>query len=225
VSLGLLLIGLGSLLQGSWIFSKALVAQVLLRRAWSAARSGDARARPWPWADTWPVARLLSPARGVDLIVLEGATGSSIAFGPGHIQGSAAPGSAGNVALAGHRDTHFRFLERLEPGEPLWLELPNGAVQRYQVQSQNVVDEHDTWLLQAPGQWLTLVTCYPFDAPLTGGPLRYVVRASPADEPRVQGSAKDARAPVTERQATAPAQARGAQFGAVSHKPAMGDDR
>jgi sortase A len=182
LALGLLLVGLGLLLQGSWIFSKALLAQVLLRRAWAAERSGDDRARPWPWADTWPVARLLSPARGVDLIVLEGATGSSIAFGPGHIQGSAPPGAAGNVALAGHRDTHFRFLERLEPGEPLWLELPDGALQRYEVQSEQVVDEHDTELVQASGQWLTLVTCYPFDAPLAGGPLRYVVRARLAGE-------------------------------------------
>ena len=185
MALGLLLLGLGSVAQGSWIFSKALLAQVLLRRAWAAARAGDERARPWPWADTWPVARLLSPAHGVDLVVLEGATGSSIAFGPGHIQGSAAPGAEGNVALAGHRDTHFRFLERLEPGEPLWLESTNGTVQRYEVESESVVDEHDTQLLQAAGQWLTLVTCYPFAAPLAGGPLRYVVRARPVEELRV----------------------------------------
>lgn len=182
LALGLLLLGLGGVLQGSWIFCKAAFAQVLLRRAWAEARAGDQRARPWPWADTWPVARLVSPARGVDLIVLEGATGSSIAFGPGHIQGSALPGSLGNVALAGHRDTHFRFLQQLEPGEQLWLELPSGAVQRYEVQSESVVDEKDTRLLEASGQWLTLVTCYPFDAAIPGGPLRYVVRARPARE-------------------------------------------
>ena len=179
IVLGLLLLGLAAVLQGSWIFCKAAFAQVLLRRAWAEARAG-AQARPWPWADTWPVARLLSPARGVDLIVLEGATGSSIAFGPGHIQGSAPPGAPGNVALAGHRDTHFRFLQQLQPGEALWLELPNGAVRRYEVQSESVVDERDTRLLEAPGSWLTLVTCYPFDAAIPGGPLRYVVRARPA---------------------------------------------
>jgi sortase A len=185
LALGFALLGLASVAQGSWIFSKALLAQVLLRRAWAAASAGEQRARPWPWADTWPVARLLSPAQGIDLIVLEGATGSSTAFGPGHILGSAPPGAEGNVALAGHRDTHFRFLAQLEPGDPLWLELPNGAVQRYEVQTESVVDEHDTRLLQATGHWLTLVTCYPFDAPIAGGPLRYVVRASPVEEVRV----------------------------------------
>jgi sortase A len=175
----LLSIGFVCFVQGTWIFSKALVAQVLLRRAWMAARAGEERPRAWPWADTWPVARLLSPAHGADLIVLEGANGSSLAFGPGHVQGTPLPGTPGNVGLAGHRDTHFRFLRELEPGEALWLELPDGSVRRYTVEDARVVDERDTRLLAEPGQWLTLVTCYPFDAPVAGGPLRYVVRAQP----------------------------------------------
>jgi len=179
----LLLLGGACLLRGSWIFAKAALAQLLLRQAWAATRAGDARARPWPWADTWPVARLRSPERRVDLIVLEGATGSSTAFGPGHLIGTAAPGTPGNVALAAHRDTHFRFLRDLTPGEPLWLELPDGRSERYTVQRTSVVDERDTRLLQAPGEWLTLITCYPFDAPLPGGPLRYVVQARPALSP------------------------------------------
>jgi sortase A len=175
----LLLLGASCLVGGSWIYAKAAVAQLLLRRAWSAIRAGDARARPWPWADTWPIARLLSPMRRVDLVVLEGATGSSTAFGPGHILGTASPGEPGNVALAAHRDTHFRFLRDLAPGEPLWLELPDGRLLAYAVESARVVDERDTRLLQTPGSWLTLVTCYPFDAAVPGGPLRYVVQARP----------------------------------------------
>lgn len=180
VCAGLLLLGAACLVRGSWIFTKAAVAQLLLRRAWSATRAGDEQARPWPWADTWPVARLLSPARHVDLVVLEGATGASTAFGPGHILGTPLPGASGNVALAAHRDTHFRFLRDVTRGEALFIELPDGRVQRYAVQSASIVDERDTRLLQTPGNWLTLVTCYPFDAAVPGGPLRYVVRARPA---------------------------------------------
>jgi sortase A len=175
----LVVLGLLSLGQGSWIFGKAALAQLLLRRAWASARAGDIRVRPWPWADTWPVARLVSREHGVDLIVLEGATGSSTAFGPGHIQGTAPPGEAGNVGLAGHRDTHFRFLQGLQPGEPLWLELPSGKARRFRVASARVVDQTDTSALEQPGDWLTLVTCYPFDTPLPGGHLRYVVQARP----------------------------------------------
>jgi sortase A len=95
------------------------------------------------------------------------------------VLGTPLPGTDGNVALAAHRDTHFRFLRDVQPGEELWLELPSGMVQRYQVQTLSVVDERDTRLLETPGSWLTLVTCYPFDALVPGGPLRYVVQARP----------------------------------------------
>jgi sortase A len=175
----LLLLGVLSLGQGSYIYAKAALAQVLLRQAWAAARDGAEQARPWPWADTWPVARLLSPQHDVDLIVLEGATGNSTAFAPGHVLGTPLPGALGNVALAAHRDTHFRFLRDVQPGEALLLELADGSVQHYQVHTLSVVDERDTRLLETPGSWLTLVTCYPFDALVPGGPLRFVVQAKP----------------------------------------------
>jgi sortase A len=174
-----LLLGLSALtfVQGTWIYGKALVAQMLLRHAWNEAQSGESRARPWPWADTWPVARLISPAHAVDLIVLEGATGETTAFGPGRIEGTARPGEAGNLGLAGHRDTHFAFLRDVEPGDALWLELPSGSQQRYEVSRSKIIDESEVEALEAEGEWLTLVTCYPFDAPVSGGPLRYVVQA------------------------------------------------
>lgn len=177
--LALLVLGVLSLGQGSYIYAKAALAQVLLRQAWVEARAGAEQARPWPWADTWPVARLLSPEHQVDLIVLEGATGNSTAFAPGHVIGTPLPGAPGNVALAAHRDTHFRFLRDVQRGQPLWLELRDGSLQRYEVQTLSVVDERDTRLLETPGSWLTLVTCYPFDAVVPGGPLRYVVQAKP----------------------------------------------
>lgn len=178
-ALSLLLLALGALLclSAGRIYAKATLAQVLLHGAWLEARAGDARPRPWPWADMWPVARLRSPAHDVDLIVLEGATGSSTAFGPGHIIGTAAPGAEGNVGIAAHRDTHFAFLERVTLGEELRLELPDGRQRAFAVESMRVVHQRDTASLTAEGDRLTLVTCYPFRAPIPGGPLRYVVQA------------------------------------------------
>jgi sortase A len=41
-----------------------------------------------------------------------------------------------------------------------------------------IVDRRDTSVLTtSPGPTLTLITCYPFDAVVPGGPLRYVVVA------------------------------------------------
>jgi len=102
-----------------------------------------------------------------------------MAFGPGHLSRSAAPGSAGNVALAGHRDTHFRFLRDLRPGDEILLEAAAGPARRYRVTETAVVDFHDRRPLAASLEpVLTLITCYPFDAIVPGGPLRYVVRAA-----------------------------------------------
>lgn len=178
VALVLALAGLGVAARAAWIPAKAGLAQVLLHHAWERARAGEARPAPWPWADTWPVARLTAPARGRTVYVLAGASGRTLAFGPGHVAGTARPGTVGNSALAGHRDTHFAFLKELEPGEELVLETADGGVFRYQVSDALVVHESETWVLEpVPDRVLTLVTCHPFDAVIPGGAMRYVVRA------------------------------------------------
>jgi sortase A len=164
----------------AWIPVKAQVAQVLLRRAWTQTRHGAAAVRPWPWADTWPVGRLRAPRYGVDQIVLAGASGSSLAFAPGHVDGTALPGQCGNCVLGGHRDTHFRFLARLQPGDRLELEGADGALQHFVVRATQILHRNDTFVLVDGEPQLTLITCYPFDAVVPGGPLRFVVWAEMA---------------------------------------------
>lgn len=167
---------------GAAIHAKAVLAQHLLREAWDRTVSGETRVRPWPWADTWPVARLRVEGHGVDQIVLAGATGSSLAFGPGHVDGTAQPGDDGNTVIGGHRDTHFGFLAELEPGEELWLEDAGGGQRRYRVTDLRIVDHRDSGVVVDTAlPTLTLVTCYPFDAVVPGGPLRYVVTAVEGD--------------------------------------------
>jgi sortase A len=169
--------GVALLCASGWIHVKAALAQLLLEHAWRSARAGQP-APPWPWADTLPLARLRAPAQGVELIVLAGATGRSLAFGPGHVDGSARPGSPGNVVLVGHRDTHFRFLRELSSRDLLVLEGADGRRRRYAVEDTRVTDASDASPLDPAGPArLTLITCWPFDAPVPGGPLRYVVTA------------------------------------------------
>ena len=83
------------------------LAQVLLDRAWSRAQSEAEPQRPWPWADTWPVARIGASQLDRPLIVLAGAHGASLAFAPGHLDGTPRPGATGNSVVAGHRDGSF----------------------------------------------------------------------------------------------------------------------
>ncbi len=175
----LLALGFWNLGQGAYIPAKAWLAQELMQRAWLRVTAGDDRAAPWPWADTWPVARLSAEGRDVDLIVLAGGSGRTLAFGPGHLEASALPGEAGNTVIAGHRDTHFAFLRDVEAGELLGLESIDGERHVYQVTGTDVVDSRTGSLVLDTGvATLTLVTCYPFDTLEPGGPYRYVVTAS-----------------------------------------------
>ena len=173
-----LCLGFWQLGQGTYIPAKAWLAQELMQHAWLRARRNVERPAPWPWADTWPVARLTTSSRDVDLIVLEGGSGRTLAFGPGHLSASAMPGETGNAIIAGHRDTHFRFLRDVEIGDLIGLESARGQRHVYQVIGADIVDSRrGSLLLDTDTAMLTLVTCYPFEAAEAGGPLRYVVTA------------------------------------------------
>lgn len=173
----LMLGGACLLVDGGWIYLKAELAQLLLERSWQEMQATARPSRPWPWADTWSVARLRVPTRGVDQIVLAGDSGRTLAFGPGHTTGSAMPGESGSVVISGHRDTHFRFLQELGPGDEIHLQTANGRY-RYRVQGTRLLDIHRHKLVSDPdSKRLHLVTCFPFDSVVSGGPLRYVVDA------------------------------------------------
>ncbi len=172
-----LLAGAGwNLGQAGYLHAKAWLAQRLIDRAWS---QDEGPARPWPWADMRPVARLAAPRIHQALYVLSDASDRSLAFGPGVWQGD--PARTGeSVVLAGHRDTHFALLQQLVVGDTLTLALPNGAVHRYRVRAMHVIDTRDQSLVLTPESGeLILATCYPFDAINPGGPLRYIVVAEP----------------------------------------------
>ena len=70
------------------------------------------------------VALLQIPAIGLSQFVVEGTGTDDLAKGPGHYSGTAAPGQAGNVAIAGHRTTHgapFYNISALKPGDTIYL--------------------------------------------------------------------------------------------------------
>ena len=174
----LLCLGFWQLGQGAYIPAKAWFAQELMLRAWGRAVEDDDRQVPWPWADTWPVARLSAKSGDVDLIVLAGGSGRTLAFGPGHLSASSLPGELGNSVIAGHRDTHFNFLRDVEIGESLVIEKIGGRKHLYKVIGIDVVDSRrGSLLLDTDAAILSLVTCYPFDSREAGGPMRYVVTA------------------------------------------------
>ncbi|MDX1381348.1 MAG: class GN sortase [Xanthomonadales bacterium] len=165
------------LLQAAWIPAKAELAQVLLWRAWAQTRADGQPHRPWPWADTWPVAVLRADRFGIRQAILDGASGRNLAFGPVALPGNG-DGSRDWV-LSAHRDTHFAWLRDVRQGERLVIETRAGR-RAYRVTGMDIVDSRESVLVRdATADRLTLVTCWPFDALDPGGPLRYVVTALP----------------------------------------------
>jgi sortase A len=177
VRVSLLLAGALLVGQGAWIHLKAALGQWLVARAWSEQLASGGHPAPWPWADTWPVARLSVEKQGLSQFVLANASGRNMAWGPTHVAPSALPGLPGHSVISGHRDTHFSFLQEVDPGDILSVENADGVV-HYEVVLTEIMDVRSEQLsLDPDGQWLTLVTCYPFDAVTAGGPLRYAVHA------------------------------------------------
>ena len=170
--------GLACFGSGIYIYAKAALAQALLHSAWTRSQDSGMPVQPWPWADMHPVARLIAPGRDADVLVLSGASGRTLAFGPAVVSGSANPGSPGNSVITAHRDTHFRFLQRISAGDTLVVEGRDGARRHFRVRRTYVADFRALNIpRETPQPTLTLVTCYPFDAINPGGPLRYVVVA------------------------------------------------
>ena len=169
---------------GAWIHIKAFIAQTLLETAWTDTLNGQKEVKPWPWADTWPVSRLTVPRLGISRIVLAGASGESLAFGPGLLFNTAGSGQPGNTVIAGHRDTHFRFLRYLQKNDLLLLQTANNITQSYRVVETVITSKTQTGYIEETDEdVLTLITCYPFDAVIPGGPLRYIVIAKRLQPP------------------------------------------
>ena len=168
---------------GLYLQMKALLAQVLLERAWRVTVAGGGAVKPWPWADTWPVARLRVPRLRRSAIVLSAAGGEALAFAPAHVAGSALPGQRGTSVIAGHRDTHFRFLRELVPGDEIELVTASGEGHLFRVTRSAIVHAAASGIEADDGDSprLALVTCWPFDALQGGSKLRYVVFAESAD--------------------------------------------
>ncbi|MFF8278170.1 class E sortase [Streptomyces lateritius] len=96
----------------------------------------------------------------------------------GHYPGTAAPGRAGNFALAGHRNTHgepFRYINRLRAGDEISVRTRQGEYVYRVDQVLPRTAPRDTGVIQpvprslvkpsygysAPGSYLTLTTCTP----------------------------------------------------------------
>ena len=121
-----------------------------------------------------PLARIAVPRLGERAIVLSGASGEAMAFGPTRL---ATDPASGITVLAAHRDTHFAFIRRLRLGDLVTRETIDGHRTTYRVEGFATL-RWDRFAVprSGHGEWLALTTCYPFDGG-TRSPLRRIVWA------------------------------------------------
>ena len=121
--------------------------------------------------------RIEIPRLGMAVAILEGTTSRTLGVGVGHIGGTALPGEPGNIGIAGHRDTYFRALRRIQSGDEIRIQTAT-SVSRYKVDKVQIVAPDDTGVLApSAASAITLVTCYPFHF-VGAAPQRFVVHAS-----------------------------------------------
>jgi sortase A len=178
------LAGVALIADGLYIKAKAELSQVLLRRSFAEKLEGVSDGRPWPWADFSVAAKISAPRLHQSDIVLAGATGQTLAFGPAWLENTAVPGNEGTSVIAAHRDTHFSWLKDVRAGDIVTVELANGKTYAFRAGQGRVARWDDNGInVAASGHHLALATCWPFDG-APGGPLRYIVETSLIDEPQ-----------------------------------------
>jgi len=142
--------------------------------------------------------RLTIPSIKLDAVVVEGVNRRDLLMGPGHLPDTPEPGQSGNAVISAHRDTFFRHIHELKPGDFILVQRA-GRQFRYQVTGKKILQPNDVWVTKAtPDAELTLITCYPTyyigPAPERLAIFSRLVDVSRSDEPAAQAK------PVAEKQ-------------------------
>jgi sortase A len=183
-----LLLGIGALALAyfTYVSAESMLYQAFENRELDAILAAPASARPVaaqgePRPRAVParrsvIGRMEIPRLNVSAVVRAGSDSRTLQLAVGHIPGTAVPGEAGNVGLAGHRDTFFRRLRNIRNDDEIRIATPEGTYV-YRVARTDIVKPRDVWVLDPTVHpTLTLVTCYPFSY-IGSAPQRFVVRA------------------------------------------------
>ncbi|ARD45206.1 class GN sortase [Colwellia sp. PAMC 21821] len=135
--------------------------------------------KPWPWADTYPIAELVFQRLDKSIVVLNGGDPTTLAFSAGAVAPFNQPNVTKPFVVAGHRDSHFAFLEDVTIRDIISLTDAQGQAQLFKVASIDIVDASAGQLsLIDNEQSLILITCYPFAGIGNDSDERYVITAN-----------------------------------------------
>jgi len=153
---------------------------------------------PLPIPNGALIGRLAIPRLNMRAVVREGAGQDTLDVALGHIPGTAMPGQPGNAGIAGHRDTLFRGLRKIQKDDVIEFQTPAGNY-TYMVESTEIVKPKDVGVLEASQHpEMTLVTCYPFYY-VGAAPNRFIVKARLVDPSAAPAPASQLARPAEDR--------------------------
>ena len=155
---------------------KAQVAQILLNHAWQQSLKNGEGTQPWPSFDGRPIFKLEIPQHNISQIVLKENSGEALSWAPTFNKETYLPSKKNITAISGHRDSHFIYIKNLQIGDVVKLQDLNSNWHTYKVEEFLIVNVKKPVTINKRNR-LLLITCYPFDALLSGTPLRYIVSA------------------------------------------------
>ena len=145
---------------GISLFVTAEQEQQSARLKWLSVRSIQTEAaKDW---DLGVVARISFDRLQKEVFVYGDENPANLKKGPVWLRMTRSFAAQGNTVVAGHRDTHFRFLKDARVGDV--FRVDDAVIHRtYRITEMRVVWPKDRSLLApAPKKVITLVTCYPF---------------------------------------------------------------
>ena len=164
--------------EGLKIELKAKLAQVLLQHAWNKTLQTGKYFQPWSSFDGKPILLLEIPSHNISQIVLSGTSGQSLAFGPSFHEESFLPHQQKITIISSHRDSHGIYIKKLQLGEEIKLQDQYKKWHSYIIDDFLIINiQEEKITMENNDQHLLLVTCYPFNAILSGTSYRYVVSA------------------------------------------------
>ena len=175
----------GSIMLGksAYMSAKAELAQHLIGSTWQQRQVGQPANKPWPWADIHAVAKIEVPRLNIVQYIMNDSSGEALAFGAGHLPKTSFPAKNGHSMIAGHRDSHFEFLQYLRSGDQVIVTNYLNETKIYRVNSSYQIDIREDRLIHHHDySGLTLITCFPFNNLSPQGPFRWIVEATPIQQ-------------------------------------------
>jgi LPXTG-site transpeptidase (sortase) family protein len=116
------------------------------------------------------IGRLQIPAINLDVAMLRYGRYADLEIGLGWMPQSAALGADGAAIVVGHRTLFgapLRRADELKPGDPIYLQLPDGTTVTYEVKLTSIRKPTETFgdvLSEGDASRLVIVTCHPEDS-------------------------------------------------------------